>query len=82
MKLTYEFQEVVGATKGTYQLVGDSVQVEMCISDTVPLNGEGVTIFGENDGTWVARNFDTQGKKLYARSVRGECSITVVLGFL
>ncbi|MGL5098827.1 MAG: hypothetical protein ACRC6B_02145 [Fusobacteriaceae bacterium] len=81
MKLTQEFQEVVGATKGTYQLAGSGVQAEVCVSDSIPSVGEGVIIFGNQDGSWVLRNFDTQGQKLYARSVRGECRIKVVLGF-
>ncbi|MGL6131969.1 MAG: hypothetical protein ACRCZ9_10185 [Fusobacteriaceae bacterium] len=82
MKLTNSFQEVVGATSGTYQLKGLGTQVEICVSDSVPTEGTGISIFNNLSEGWTVRNFDTVGSKLWARTVSGECEITVVLGFL
>lgn len=82
MKLTNEFKEVVGATEGTYQLKGLGTQVEICVSDSIPIENTGISIFNNLSDGWTVRNFDTGGSKLWARVISGECELTVVLGFL
>ncbi|MGL5100375.1 MAG: hypothetical protein ACRC6B_10185 [Fusobacteriaceae bacterium] len=75
INLTSEFQEVT-TTRGTYQSSQDYSIMEIVFGDT-PVKGEGILVIGTEP-----RNMDSEGQKVWARSLTGNFQLRVVLGFL
>ncbi|MGL5963007.1 MAG: hypothetical protein ACRCZ2_01205 [Fusobacteriaceae bacterium] len=76
LNLTNDFVEVP-VSKGSYQAKHKSDLLEVAVNDFIPTKGEGFEVSGNE-----IRNFDTNGSKLWVRSVYGDTILKVVLGFL